>query len=507
MKIAFVCAEDEIPGLGYLSGHLKNNGYRVELVFEPKQFGRAYIRNDFLARLFSRESENLKRIGELKPDLIGFSCTTSHYQWALLFARKIKEKYPNIPIIFGGVHPTLLPELVITENCIDFVCIGEGEQPLTELLAALEKGDKEYNIPNIWYKKDGEVVKNSLRPLLSDLDKLPHLDKELFRGFLPDTYFSHAYFFTSRGCPYNCSFCGNESMRKIYSGLGAYVRRMSPERAIEELVLLKEKFGAKYILFEDDIFAVDTEWLKKFIPVYREKVGLPFTCFGHVRILNAEIVNLLKEGGCDLLWFGIQSASEKIRREVFNRFETNQQIIDATDLCHKAGIKFMVDHILNIPYDTEEAIKEALTLYNRIRPSIINCYNLLYFPKSKINDLALQSGLITGEDLKAINEGKGRVYQTGDLLSHHHDFYTSYALVITSIPLLPKWLVDKVSKSEGALRFFGRLPLFLIPLVKIIVNFRAGRGFLPLAIIKMELFFTKQFLFNKIRESIKRMPA
>ncbi len=499
MKIAFVCAEDEIPGLGYLSAHLKKKDHQVELIFEPKQFSRAYIRNGFLARLFSREKDNLEKIKRIKPDLIGFSCTTAHYQWALAFAKKVKKRYPKIPIIFGGVHTTLVPELVIKEKAVDFVCLGEGEAAFSELLEALKRGQKDFKIKNIWYKKGGKVIRNPLRPLLEDLDELPFIDKELFRGYLPEHYFTHTYFFTGRGCPFNCSFCGNEQMRKIYHGLGKYVRRMSPERAIKELVLLKEKYGAKYILFEDDIFALDPAWLKKFIPLYKKKVGLPFTCFGHVQVLTPELIKLLKEGGCDLLWFGIQSANEEIRQKVHNRHETNDQIIRATKLCKKAGIKFMIDHILGVPYDTEKAIKEAIVLYNQIRPDMINCYNLLFFPKAKINEIALDAGLIKKKDIQAINQGKFVVYQTGELVAKKKDFYSRYALLLTSIPILPKWLVKRIARSDQAIGFFGKLPLFLIPPIKIFLNFRIGRGFLPLAIFRMEFFFTKDFLKKKLK--------
>jgi len=504
MRVVFVCAEDETPGVYYLSAFLKKHGHEVFLIFEPKQFDRAYIRNKRLARFFSREKDNLKKIAQIRPDLIGFSCTTAHYQWALLFTRKVKIKFPKTPIIFGGIHPTLVPELVLEEKCIDFVCVGEGEKPLLELLQAIKQGEKEFNIPNIWYKKKGKIVKNPLRPLLEDLDKLPHIDKELFRGYLPDHYFTHSYFFTSRGCPFNCTFCGNEAMRKIFHGLGRYVRRMSPERTIEELVLIKKKYGAKYILFEDDVFAIDVDWLKKFIPLYKKKVGLPFTCFGHTQCLSSEIVRLLKKGGCNLLWFGVQSANEKIRREVLNRYETNEQIRKAAKFCHQAGIKFMIDQILNIPYDTHEAIKEAISLYNEIRPEMVNCYRLLYFPKAKINEIALEAGMIKKKDINLINQGESVIYQTGEYVYGKHDFYQKYALVLTIIPLLPKWLVDRIARSDKAIEIFGRLPIFFIPLVKIVLNFKAGHGFLPIAIMQMEYFFTKQFFKTKLKMLFSR---
>lgn len=502
MKIAFVCAEDEIPGICYLSAYLKKHNHDTFLVFEPKQFSRAYLRNEFLAKIFSREKSNLQKFKKINPDLIGFSCTTAHYQWARDFAKKIKKVLPKTPIIFGGVHSTLVPELVIKEGAIDFVCQGEGEGPLLELLDHLKQGEsvgnRDFQVRNIWYKKNGEIKTNSLRPLLQNLDELPYLDKRLFKDVLPKHYREYSYYFTSRGCPYNCTYCGNDPLRKIYAGLGRFVRRMSPERAIKELSYIKKEYGAKYILFEDDVFAMDESWLSEFLPHYKKEIGLPFTCFGHVKLLTPKIIKLLKSGGCDLLWFGLQSANEKIRRDVFQRYETNEEIIRATDLCHKEKIQFMVDQILNIPYDTKEAMLEAMRLYNRIRPSMINCYGLLYFPKAKINEIALKADFIKKGDIARINEGKAVVYQTGDF-AHHDDFYSRYALAVTLIPLLPRWLVDKIVKSDRLMAFLGRIPLIFIPLVKILINFRIGRGFLPLAILKMELFFTKNFVLDKLR--------
>jgi anaerobic magnesium-protoporphyrin IX monomethyl ester cyclase len=502
MRIAFIVAEDESLGVGYLSSLLKEKGHEVFLVFDPKQFDRAYLRSRFLSKFFSRQEENLKKIGKIKPDLIGFSCVTANYQWALNFSKKIKNNYRHIPIIFGGVHPTLVPELTIKEKSVDMVCIGEGEEALLELADNFDKNKINIRIKNIWFKKDKKIIRNSLRVLVENLDKYPAPDKGLFYEQLPNSYRLNTSYLSSRGCPFNCTFCGNQQKREIYKGLGTYIRQKNVENVVEELVDFKNKFGTKHILFGDDIFAINKNWLKKFTKLFRKKVGLTFSCFVHPQILDLEQAKLLKKAGCTYVWFGIQSGSEEIRKKILNRFEKNEDIARAAKICHQVGLNFMVDHIFDIPFESDKEILEAIKLYNQIRPSMINCYNLLYFPCARIIDYGLKSGNLTKNDVEKINQGKEIVYQTGALIktgSQSRDFYRRYALLLVSIPLLPNWLVKIIYQNQKAINFFGQLPLFLIPLAKITLDLKTGFGFIPLAVIKTEIFFTYQFFLQKFK--------
>jgi radical SAM superfamily enzyme YgiQ (UPF0313 family) len=503
LKIVFVCAEDEIPGVSALSGYMKAHGHEADLIFDPRQFSRAYIQSNFLSKLFSREEENLQRLEEMKPNLIAFSVVTAHYQWALRFAKKIKVEFPDIPIIFGGAHPTVVPEVVIKEDYIDYVCVGEGEEALLELVESLEKGDGNPEIRNIWFKNDDGVAQsNPLRPLVANLDELPFVDKELFYKQLPSEYKNNTYFFTSRGCPFGCTYCCNAELMQLFRGLGKYIRQMSVKRTINELIDIKRKYKPKTFLFEDDVFTANKEWTKQFLSEYSEKVGIPFTCSGHTRFLSDEIIIRLKEAGCKMLWFGIQSASEKMRKDVLNRFERNDSMIKVADLCHKSGLRFMVDHILNLPYDTDENIKEALRLYNTMRPCVINVYPLLYFPKSPIINSSIEYGQLRPEDVDNINQGKTLLYQGGRLRYRKKDSYRKYALLLTCIPILPKSWVNKIEKSDRLINFFSRLPISLITPIKLILYYRAGYGFLPLGILKIEFSFTKQLLAKKIKKSL-----
>lgn len=496
MKISFVVSEDENLGVETIASYLKKSGHQVDLVFDPKQFNKAYTRNKVLAKFFDWQELNLEELERQKPDLIAFSCVTATYPWALEFAKKVKSNL-DIPIIFGGTHPTLVPEIVMENDFIDMVCIGEGEDAMLELANSIENKINRTDIKNIWFRRDKQIIKNELRALDQEIDKYD-MDRELFFNKLPSNYRRWAYFICSRGCPFNCTYCGNEQKRKIYAGKGRYVRQKSVGQTIGELLELKNG-GTKHILFVDDVLTMDRTWFIEFMRRYKKEINLPFTCFVHAKLFDEELAKILKNCRCHLVWYGIQTGSESVRRKILNRHESNEEIINAANICHKYKLKFMVDHIFDIPQDAD--VKESIRLYNEIKPDMINCYNLLYFPSSKIIEHALEANMLTSADVDKINRGQGIVYQTGGLTAQSKDMrnnYARYALFLTLIPILPKKFVDKVVKSEKWMDFFGKIPIFIIPVLKAFLNFRVNHGFLLWVVIKTEMYWTRKFIIKKI---------
>ncbi|MFA4880066.1 MAG: radical SAM protein [Candidatus Doudnabacteria bacterium] len=503
MKIVFAVSEDENLGVEYISSYLKQNGHTVYLIYDPKQFDRSYLRNSFLARFFDWKRINLEKIQALQPDLIAFSCVTATYQWALSFAQEIK-KVLDTPIIFGGVHPTLVPDLVIQNPCVDMVCVGEGEEAFLELVNSLQKKDGRTDIPNIWFKSKGNIIKNMPRPLQEDLDQYPFLDRNLFWNQFPKFLTQNVNSLTSRGCPFNCTYCGNEQKRKVYQGKGRYLRQRSVSSVINELLFLKKNYRIKEIIFVDDVLTMDKAWFANFSKLYRQKVRLPYTCFVHARLLDEKTAFLLKASGCRLAAFGIQSGDEKIRREILHRYESNKEIKRAAYICKKYHLKFMIDHIFDIPFDFD--IQKSINLYSEIRPDMINCFNLLYFPKAKIIDYALQAGNLRLEDIPEIERGESIVYETGIFSKKSEearDYYKNFALFLTSLPLLPIQTAKKISRNPKLLRLFSRLPLFLIPIIKIWLNWRLGHGFLPFQILRGELYWSQQLIKYKLKSLLK----
>ncbi|MFH1092578.1 MAG: cobalamin-dependent protein, partial [Candidatus Omnitrophota bacterium] len=227
MRIGFVYSEMENLGIEHLSSYLKKHGHQTTLFFDPQLFNDTVSRNNAFSRVFTYQKQLISQIIEWKPDILAFSVLSTNYTWAKAFAQQIKRVI-DIPIVFGGIHPTLSPESVMELDFVDFVIVGDGEQALLELAENLGCEKRLQTTANIWSKKDGIIFSNAPRALIDDLDSLPFPDKGIFYDIMP--YLSRHYtIVTSRGCPHMCTFCCNHTLSKISSGKTKFLRRRSPE--------------------------------------------------------------------------------------------------------------------------------------------------------------------------------------------------------------------------------------------------------------------------------------
>lgn len=493
MKIVFVAIGVENIATEFLSSFLKKHGHKVELVFDPRLFASEVIQINKLAKFFDTKKEIVKQVLDKKPDLIGFSVFTFSYQRALELAREIKKHNKKIPIIFGGIHPTSVPKVVIKQPEVDIVCIGEGESALLELLESLKQRKLRTNIQNLWFKKGKKIIRNSCRPLIDNLDDLPFPDKELFYNIYPGLKNDY-YALTSRGCPFACTYCANSVWQKIYRGLGKPVRRRSPKNVIAELVLAKEKFSPQKIAFVDDVFCQDLAWLKEFSQEYKRKIGLPYSIITHPRFLTPKITKLLAGSGCYFLIFGVQSVSEEIRRKVLNRFETNKEISQAAKNCHQAGLPFSIGHIFNIPGEGVKEYEQALHFYNQLRPSVINSYWLQYFPKTEIIKTAIKKGIMSKAMVKKIEKGLTSasivVGFGGKDNFNRGSTYTNFELFFTLLPLLPKRIIQKLIQWK-IYNISSKLPIIINISFKALFGLMDKRRGVYLEIIKSIIYFMK----------------
>lgn len=453
MKIACVCAEDVNPGFGYVIAQLKAQGHDVQLFFDPKQGDRGYAQNKLFSKMMNIQDWLIKEMNEWHPDFACFTVLSATYQWGVKFAERVKKEVKDdngnpVRIVFGGTMPTLVPEIVSENWFIDEVVQGDGVRHF-----------------------GGKFEPDTLWP-----------ERDAFFYELPPEHRHTQLFMTSYGCPYNCTFCGNQQLREV----GQYVKlKRSVECCIKELKMMKEKYGLKNLLFVDDILTLDKKWLMEFLPLYRQEINVPFACFGHVNCIDEEMVKEMALSKCQTMWFGIQSGCPVHRKEILDRPETNEQIMQVAKWVKDNGIKLMVDHICGLPYESDMTHDLSYALYKKINADVINVYECLYFPKAKINEYALKCGYLVQEDIHKINRGEWIQYQQGN---HGHKFYDKYAKSLVAIPM-------------GSI-VYEFLPM---PILKLFIHLKAGRSYIANAMIQNELFFTTRAILKKL--GLMKHPA
>jgi len=310
---------------------------------------------------------NLKEeVRNVMPDIVALSAKTGGYTTTTLpYARLAKKINPQVIVIVGGPHVTFDQSLIEHEE-IDIVIAGEADQAWMEVLQALANGRSVNHLRNVftksnWYHrfKKMQPQERSLhlvnRMETPDLDALPYLDRKLVYDKVPHlAKFPMRSFMTSRGCPYECTYCFEPKFNEIYEGKGKQHQRYSPERVIAELKDMIGRYPTQFIKFYDDIFWIypkleQDPWLIKFAELYRKEIHLPFFLLTRCNILTEDHLKLLKPAGLHSMTMSIEAGNEYVRSDVIKRHMNKDQILNAFDLCYKYGVKTFANTILGIP--------------------------------------------------------------------------------------------------------------------------------------------------------------
>ena len=364
-------------GIMCLIANVKKNGHEADL---------------FLTNL---ESNLFKAVADYKPDVIGFSVTSGSESYYLELIRQLRAHAKFISIL-GGPHPTFFPEILDAPE-VDIICRGEGDDAIVDLLDRLQKGEDYSTIPNLWMKKDGQVVKNPMRPLVHDLDRLPYPDRSSFLKYYAYAHSSVKHFLASRGCPYDCTYCFNHKLKKTYREEAhetQYCRLRSVENVVDEIEDVRKHYPLKIVYFHDDLFIMNRVWLKKFADVYAERCGIPMICYVRANLVNEEVVQALKKANCITIAMGIESGNEDLRQRVLKRDMTNEQIAKAADLFHKYGISIMTQNMVGLPDETIENAYETIALNNRVKPSYAWCSIFQPYPRTELYHYCIEKGYL-----------------------------------------------------------------------------------------------------------------
>ncbi len=402
MRILFVHAGQESLGIEYLSSVLKNRGHDVGLLYDPLLFRSFRLHLPFLDRGSPRKLA--RSAVQMDPDMVCFSVESDYFGWARRVAGEIK-KIEDIPVVFGGVHPSCVPEEVLREEAIDYVCVGEGEEALGELADCLARGESASSVRNIWGKDGGVIFRNPLRDLNQDLDSLPFPDKNLFYDIFPGFVNRTYTMITSRGCHNRCAYCVHSVLRKLYEGKGPYFRRRSVENVIEELCWARERFRFKRVTFCDDIFATDIDWLVRFLKEYRRGVGLPFYCAVHPFFIDGERIDLLAAAGCSVVNFGVQTCSASLRR-VIGRAGPTQKIIENLRHFRKTNIFLFTNFIFGLPGQDTRELEDIVSFCSENRADFHDVNWLRYYPGTAVIDIARRHHALDEEGVREIERSE-----------------------------------------------------------------------------------------------------
>ncbi len=379
MRILFVHNGYESLGLEYLSAALKAAGHATALALDPCLFDEAgFWKIPGLARVFDRREAVLRRAEEFRPDLIGFSVFTDTWPRTRCLARELKRRTGAFTV-FGGIHPSSSPQEVITDGSADFLVLGEGDRALPALANWLTGGGRGPLPAGVWGKSGGAVIKGPPPSPPADLDALPLPDKDLFRDAAP--VFGRGYLAsTSRGCPHSCAYCCNSVYRELYKGSGVPpLRRRSPYGVLAELEAAK-KGKPRFVHFTDEVFNSDYAWLERFLAPYRERIGLPFSCFVFPDARLAALAPALAAAGCFKAQLGVQRFDEARRESLLGRRSSNADIAAAIRALRAAGIYVTCDNILDLPDESEEELGALAAFYAENPPDHNEVFFLRLYP-------------------------------------------------------------------------------------------------------------------------------
>lgn len=420
-------------GISYISSFLKKYGHRTRLVVLSKVSGKK--NKDMLGGYMKG----------FQPKLICFTAVASEYYFIKDIAKYIKNRYPNIYLLIGGPHASLDPEEVLKDD-FDALCIGEGENATLELISELEKGMPPSGIPNLWIKRGLEIEKNPPRPFLQELDNLPFPDREMWQEWIEEQPQSSHPVLLGRGCPFECTYCCNPALKNLASG--TYVRFRSPDNIVEEIKKTAARFAAKKDFnLEVESFEINKEWAMELCSKLEElnkTLSYPLTFRVNLRVTpGANFESLFiacKKSNFKMVRIGLESGSERVRREILRRNYSNQDIINAVKLARKYGLSVVFYNMIGIPGETISDFKETVRINRICLPD--QHFTSIFFP-------------YPGTDLYALCQKQGLIKKTLDTEMERNKATLS----------LPGFSKRQIQKSFILFDYYvykGRKPIFKI---------------------------------------------
>ena len=448
MNILFVVKEIGLEHLGimYISSALKKAGHHVEVVIARYEVVRKKLATD-------------------RFEIIAYSVPTLLQDFYILLNDRLKKEF-KILSVFGGPHPTVAPEIIYKEN-VDCVCRGEGELAMVELAEKMSRNEPIFGIENLWVKENGHISKNPLRPLIQDLDSLIFPDRRLF---LDTGIFVQGkiHVITSRGCPYECSYCSQPAYNRLYKNQSRIIRRRSPVNVIEEIKEIKKVVRLSFIKFEDDLFISSAKWIDEFCDLYGHDIGVPFFCYVRAELVNSKIMKRLKSAGCRTISMGIETADAHLRTVILRRSVSKEAIIAAARIVKEEGLVLEGLNMVGIPKGSLESDIQTLELNIRCNVDYGNTKLFMPYPGTDIYDFVRDKNLLSDTPFFSfwISSLKFKTAREKRAIENLHKFFSLTVRFPFLLPVVKKIIYFPFGRVyilinliwEGCVAFFRLYP-------------------------------------------------
>jgi|TARA_B100001971_G_C18218030_1_gene555197 radical SAM superfamily enzyme YgiQ (UPF0313 family) len=410
----------ELSGIGILSAVLKKAGHETNVSILS----------------FDKKEKLFKCIRDWKPDVAAFSIMSINYSWAVELAGELKRKF-GLPNIFGGPHPTFYQSMIDDCPSVDCSCFGEGEEAFLEYMDCLEKGVPPLEIQNLSVRHEGEIYKNGFRRLIPDIDALPFFDREIY--YKKYDFFkklSTKKFITDRGCPYNCTYCFNHGMRQMVKGKGKYLRIQSPERAVEEIKFVIDRYPARMVGFNNDTFNWNKKWVYEFLDLYKRKINVPFYSSIRVDKFEREDAALFKKAGCHTVSLAVESGSERIRKDILNRNVSDAKLIASAGYLKEFGIKIIALNMVGLPSETLEESYQTVEINTRIKADYTKCSVFQPLPGTQAFEIAKKLGILK-DDGKNLGSAHGKSLMAMENIKQMENLQKIFHIMVKFPKLFP----------------------------------------------------------------------
>jgi radical SAM superfamily enzyme YgiQ (UPF0313 family) len=358
-----------------------------EQIEKHNRYGEVLLDDDDI--IWKEAEEVLRRV---HPDTVGVTVMSAKLPSAFRLIDIVKRVFPECKTVIGGPHATIMPDEILENTKVDFVVRGEGEVTFLELCKMISANSNSFStIDGLSFRNNGEIVHNKARALESHLSRFPFPAKDLFLD--RDKYPSHALanMVTSRGCPFDCAFCG---VKNIWT---RKVRTRDLDDVINEIVSLRAQYRIPSLSFWDDSFTVNKKYVIELCnKMIEHKIGLFWTCTTRIDLLDKDLLRLMKRAGCSSIDIGLETGSDRML-EIIKKGITMEQFYEGAKLLRKCGMTYTVFLMIGFPDETEADILKTIEFAKDTRASSL-CYSTFTpYPGTEAYRRAQELGLMKGE--------------------------------------------------------------------------------------------------------------